>query len=374
MKKVSIYILATDKNLHRLKLLCEGSISCKKNKLSIILLGDGNKPGFLSSNMTWIDMNHVRIQDKHIYALCNNITKDADYHLFTDDDVMVDVDKMVDSVANQDIKDTPCYWSGETGMTIHHQPEVFNYMMKNNISSYKIERIKECWTGWVFTLVNRAFIRRAQGSPELAFVMRMSMEIYDQFWPDRQIPILGAMINAKHHYRGVNATQWKNYFNYSGLINNGDFWHIHYTVDNNILEYIDIIKTVKNGPFNKIEDLVGSLFKKNLSRKINKKHILNKKFVKHLYFVAWGFGGWHSSQPDDSCTSEIAFLPNGNFDSKDINVKSWKWSEYKKGFLIEDANKNIVFDLRWISNDGSLVGVRPNTKHEPIIDSLKIVS
>lgn len=372
MKKVLIYILATDKNLHRLKLLCEGAIRCKKNKCKIILLGDGKKPNFLKDNMKWLDLNHVRIQDKHIYALHKKLLEGADYYLFTDDDVMVDVDNMIDSISSQNIEDMPCYWSGENGMTIEHQPEVFNFMAKNNISTSKIEDIKKCWTGWCFTLVNKAFVKRVLGSSELDFTMRMSLEIYDRFWPDRQIPILGAMIGAKHYYRGVKATQWKNYFNYSGLIKNGDFWHIHYTVDNNLLEYKDIVNTVKKGPFNKIDDLVTSIFKTKLSRKINKKNLFNKKFMKHLYFVAWGFGGWHSPQPDKGCASPIIFLPDGSFDSKDEYVKNWKWHQYKKGFLVQDKNKKTVFDLKWIS-DGNLIGVRPHTEHEPVIDSLQVI-
>lgn len=370
MKRVAIYILATDKNINRLKLLCEGSIRCLKNSCIIVLLGDGAKPKFLSKNMKWIDLNHIRLQDKHIYALYNNHTEKADYHLFTDDDVMVDVDKMVSSIQSQNIPNTPCYWSGSTGMTISHQPEVINFMVENKLSNDTIERCKQCWTGWCFTLINNAFVERIKKSHELELVMKMSKQIYDKFWPDRQIPILGALIGAKHYYGSVKATQWKNYFNYSGLVDNGEFWHIHYTVDNNILDYKDLLYSVKNGPKN-INEAITSLFKSKLSRKICRKNIVNKTFSKNIFFVPWGYGGWHSPVPDGNFPSDITFLSDGKCKSKDTNMNSWTWEEQKKGFVVFDISKNPIFDIRWIFK-GNLVGRRIGNDLEPVLDSFHI--
>lgn len=372
MAKAAIYILATDKNIDRLRLLCEGSIRCIKNECIIVLLGDGNKPKFLKSNMKWIDMNHVRLQDKHIHTLHSDLTEKADYHLFTDDDVMIDVDNMISSVESQNIKNTPCYWSGGNGMNIEHQPEVINFFLKNKVKTQIIERCKKCWTGWCFTLINKAFVDKITKSNEVDLVMRMSKEIYSLFWPDRQIPILGALIGAQHYWRDVKATQWKNYFNYSGLVKGGQFWHIHYTVNNSILEYRDILNTVKKGPVH-IDNAITSLFNSKLSRNVYRKNIINKTFKKHIFFVPWGYGGWHGPIPDNNFINRITFLSNGKIHFENETISTWKWTQHKKGFFIIDGSNNPIFDIKWMF-EGNLVGKRIGSDHEPVLDSFHLVS
>jgi hypothetical protein len=359
MKKVSVYILATDKNIHRLKVMCAGGIRAKKNYLKIILMGEGKKPDFLNKNMKWLHWDEYRVTDKHIAIVNKGALEKADYHVFTDDDSFIDVDNMVKCLEKQNIENEPCYWSGGLGDYIgNNNPGVINFLIEKKVKQEVVERCRKSWMGWCFTVFNKKFADIAQRSKESAIVMDYSLNYIKQFIPDQQIPILGAMIGAKHYWPQngdeILGTQWKDYFSYSGLVDEGKLWHIHYTVDNAILNYDDLINSVKKGPCH-IDNAIYGLFKSQLSKELKPKHFVNKNFYKKYFFIYWGYHAWHYPVRDNAVNETIMLKRDGKIISKNGIYNNMRWDMSKKGFFIINKDDAPVAEYRWIK-DKSPIG------------------
>lgn len=355
MKKVAVYILATDKNLHRLRVMCAGGIRAKKNDLKIIMMGEGKKPDFLNKNMKWLDWNKYRVTDKHILAVNKGILIDADYHVFCDDDCFIDVDNMVESLEKQNIKDYPCYWSQPgMGSYIKDIPVIMDFFKNCITEKCDLDNLKSSWIGWCWTVVNKKFADISKKSKQSKLVLDFSYTL-NHFIPDYQICVLGALIKAKHFYQNPApaGTQWKDYFDYSGIVKNAPLWLIHYAVDNNILEIEDLIKTVKKEP-QKIDDAIYSMFSSQFTKGVKPKHFVNKNIIKKYFFIYWGYHAWHHPVIDEGFKNVMSPRRDGRIIIKD-SAKEWKWSENKKGILFHDEFGNPISEIRWITKNG-LIG------------------
>jgi hypothetical protein len=355
MAHVAIYILATDKNTHRLQAICHGGIRGKKNNFTVILMGEGKKPDFLTKNMKWLAWDKYRVTDKHILAFDKGIlVKEADYHVFCDDDSFVDIDNMVESLDAENIKNSPCYWSQPgMGLFIKDINSIVDFFSTRIKKKSDFENLKSSWIGWSWAVVNKAFAKVAQKSKESKLVLEYSLTL-NQFIPDFQICILGSLIKAKHFYNPAPAaTQWKDYFHYSGIVKDAPLWLIHYTIDNKILNYNDLISTVKKGP-QKIDDAIYSMFASQFTKGIKPKHFINKKFIKKYFFVYWGYHAWHHPVQDDACKGIIIPRRDGKITLENSN-KEWSWKENKKGITIYNEHNSPISELRWKTENG-LIG------------------
>lgn len=362
MKKVAVYILATDKNLHRLRVMCAGGIRAKKNDLKIILMGEGQKPDFLNKNMKWVDWNKYRVTDKHILAVNKGILIDADYHVFCDDDCFIDIDNMVESLNKQNIEDYPCYWCQPAmGDFIKDIPLVDNFFRNVITKKSDFDYFRSSWIGWCWTVINKKFALISQKSEESELVLKFSNSITHQIIPDYQICILGSLIKAKHFYKNPTpaGTQWKDYFSYSGIVEGAPLWLIHYAVDNKILEINDLIKTVKKGP-QKIDDAIYSMFSSQFKKGVKPKHFVNKKFIKKYFFMYWGYHAWNHPIVDENFKNVMYPIRDGRIIIKDSS-KEWKWTENKKGIILHDEVGNPISEIRWIIKNG-LIG--KNIQHQ----------
>lgn len=353
MSKVVAYILGTSKYPHRLEMLSSGGIRSKKHDLEVIVLGEGERPAVLKKDFTWMDWSNIRVADKHIYVLNQKKHPDADYYIFADDDSFTDIDKMVEFLdETNDIKN-PCHWGGSPGF--YCKPEHVEYIKNNfNFSEEKINNLRRTWVGFECTIMNRAFMQRAANSKESKIVKDTCSAILNN--GDLSASITGGLIGSKGIISS-GITQFKNILNYSGLVEKGSLFHVHYTTDNNILYREDLLNCLLNGPFERTK-LISNLFKSKFHKTYLKpKNYVNRSFRIRYFWIYWTWGGWHSAADcsDSFCSKNIIMKRNGSIINSNGESTNLYWKQQKRGFDVY-LNNNLWSKFYW-SYNGMPVGL-----------------
>lgn len=344
MAKIVAYILGTEKYPHRLEMLSRNGIKNINHDLEVIVLGEGKRPSVLKKSFTWLDWGHMRVADKHIMVLNQKKHPEADYYIFADDDSFTNIDHMVEELDKENEINKPCHWSGHPGHMC--PPDHISYLKSTfSLSNKQIKNIANLWIGFECTIMNNAFINRAANSAESKQILQTTKDILKN--GDLSACLTGALIDSKP-FKSSKITQFKQLLNYSGLVSNGNLFHIHYTGDNGILEKDSLISALENGPVEKSK-AVSSIFKGKLKyAKLKPKNYVNKKFVLNYFFMYWTWGGWHAPAqcPDSFCQDTIILKRDGSIISDKGLSTLWSWKQCKKGFILYH-NNNIWSEFYW---------------------------
>jgi hypothetical protein len=353
MAKIVAYILGTEKYPHRLEMLSAGGIKSNTHDLEVIVLGEGKRPGVLKKDFIWLDWSNIRVADKHINILNQKKHPDADYYIFADDDSFTDVDKMVEVLNKTNDINIPCHWGGQPGF--YCQPEHFNYITNNfKLSVEKVNSLRKAWIGFECSIMNRAFMQRAANSEESKIVKDTCTAILHN--GDLSAGLTGGLIGSKVTIsHGI--TQFKNILNYSGLVNEGSCFHVHYATDNNIIRREDLLYSLSNGPFERPQ-LVSKLFKNKFSKaSLKPKNYVNKLFKIRYFWIYWTWGGWHQTAdcPDNFCKTNILLRRDGSVVESDKSPTAFSWTKDKRGFNMYH-NNNLWSKFYW-NHNGMPIGL-----------------
>ena len=294
MSKISLNILSATSLKDRHLVLMNGGIKNTKHNISVRFFSDGPRPKYIPKKWEWIDWSHYPRGQRHIRVIADGLLiKNADYHVFMDDDSLTDIDKMVSVIDPQNIKNDPTVWSAWPGRFF--TPEWESEFARKCIDHTETRNVRGMWIGYEIAVINKKLAELASGSDAAKKILSFS-DYLDvgtvgiSSPPDLQISMMAWLLNAKH-INGLSAMcqQWPNYLNYSGINKNGMLWHIHW-IDKGIhVKVKDVEKIVANKPCSDLESIFDFLFK-NVNKSFKVRQYIDKPLKIGTYFSYWHAG------------------------------------------------------------------------------------
>ena len=225
--KIDFNIISSSRFGLRHDVLLNGGIMSGHHDVRVRFLGEGNRPKNIRDEWEWLDWKNVRVADRHIKAIADGmLDQNADLTVFCDDDTLTDVPHMAESLAKWVAAETPHLWTAWPGR--HFPKEWSAEFMKHAGHFIKGRNPCEMWIGYEIAVMNRALVRRINGSREARAVQSFSPFLNESTVGiptpcDLQASMLAWLVEAEHTDGSkCNCQQWPNFLNYHGFNQVGD--------------------------------------------------------------------------------------------------------------------------------------------------------
>lgn len=254
----------------RLKILRKGGIRCTKHELVVNLISPYERVSYIPESWHWHQIQERNMFLAHVEAVrLKLIPSDCDYVVFCDDDSLIDIDTMVDECSQKNSHSEAKIWESFPRYTFFQPGCPFSVdrcreFRKTCLDMAGIPRNKseKAWSfGATCAVINQEFLRRLYGDARLAEAMKAATIKHNMPGPDIQIPYLKHMVGATSEFsESWGTTQFPIFYEYSGIVKNGRFWHIHFSIGHGLIDsQVGLIDLVKKGPKDSIRDVLPRL-------------------------------------------------------------------------------------------------------------------
>ena len=265
--------------------LYNAAVWCRNHEVRVHIMGAGKRPKMLPKKWFWHDMENDHWSQKHILAWKNGIVDtNADYSVFTDSDISLDVDAMVEDLNKTNlVSNEPLYWGGGHGEEMEHW---FNRCGLNGKRELNIkDKIVKPWGSYEVAVTNKNATNKILSNKNLIDITHIQYK-NKYIDPDISIPYL-VWLNGINCIHAQNCENRNYFLIFSKLVNRGKLWHIHFCLTSPLVDTRKLASLLKDGPHDSIELCIDKAIK-GLSRdKIRVKDYINRKFDLGYLFCPW---------------------------------------------------------------------------------------
>ena len=265
--------------------LYNAAIWCRNHEVRVHILGAGKRPKMLPKKWFWYDMENDHWSQKHILAWKNGIVDtDADYSVFTDSDISLDVDTMVEDLNKTNlVSKEPLYWGGGHGEEMEHWFNRFGLNTERELNiKYKIE--KPC-ASYVVAVINKNATNKILSNKKA--INSLYTECKNKFIDsDVSVPYL-VYANGIKSIQAQGCENRNFFLIFSKLVNRGKLWHIHFCLTSPLVDTRKLASLLKDGPHDSIELCIDKSIKGLSRNKIRVKDYINRKFDLGYFFCPW---------------------------------------------------------------------------------------
>lgn len=367
-KKVACIILGTSKNIDRLRVLVAGAIKCCNHDLFIKFVADGSRPDFIPKEWEWISAEHLKLTNnnahptsrRHAWALESRIaSKDYDYCIFCDDDIILDVDKFCQLA--QEEEGNPTCWLTEPGTPLCGWGFVLGMVSKH----FRCSHLCDIYMAGCVAAVNKKFIELAESEREL-WEQKLQDWSDEVGTPDLAICLLAGLLKAKVVTAADQAccggTGWPALVCSSVLCETGQRWFVHGTYRTNLTCTESLCSVLSRAPMD-IEKLIPTLYFR-LKQKFKAKDFIEKPLEYKFFWCPWHLAGQGGSPTGGEHVLRNMVLNQGGSITENLdNVTAiGKWSPCDDGLWIELENSGRHI-FKW-TYEGDIVGYPAETKSQ----------
>ena len=330
--------------------LYNAAIWCRNHEVRVHILGAGKRPKMLPKKWFWYDMENDHWSQKHILAWKNGIVDtDADYSVFTDSDISLDVDTMVEDLNKTNlVSKEPLYWGGAMGEEIENWAGRYglnsnDYLIKNKIEKH--------WAGYVVSVINKNATNKILSNKKLIDIVytKHKNKFIDS---DSTVPSL-VWLNGIKSIQAQGCENRNFFLIFSKLVNRGKLWHIHFCLTSPLVDTRKLASLLKDGPHDSIELCIDKVIKGLSRNKIRVKDYINRKFDLGYFFCPWvhappfkdkGFGVLEIlSKSTCKLTYNTGITLNGSI------------QEIDNGFIISFTDRTITCKWTYKMEDGTIL-------------------
>ena len=381
MSKVCINIITSwpsqDDSNKRISLLKNGGIRCLNNELVVNCLSSDPRRNDIPSNWNWYTIKNKKFDIAYMEAIIKGwIPDDCDFIVFCDDDSFTNIDHLAERCSIENDSD-PIVWESDIVWQLTDN-RIRNAYLKYTNEPTDSEKYKSTWSfGCECSVINKKFLHKLYKNKKIIKSMRDLTVSGEISGPDVQIPFMKHLINGARsiHTGGDRSTYYPIFNQYSGLVKNGNFWHVHFTTRHNLINHEGLIHAVKNGPHDSALDMTGLIF--NDITRINSNKSIIDRFIGKIACVGifwpwWSNWGRYVHNPVFDNISKIIF--NADNTISDINNPnvSAKWNIVKDSVIIHNlpgVHAELEFKYLWKNECliGNIVGAAAHNSNYHII-------
>ena len=269
--------------------LYNAAIWCRNHEVRVHILGAGKRPKMLPKKWFWHDMENDHWSQKHILAWKNGIVDtDADYSVFTDSDISLDVDTMVEDLNKTNlVSKEPLYWGGSPKEGL--EKWFGRYGININDDKYASQliqnKIEKPWASYTLAVTNKNATNKILSNKKA--INSLYTECKNKFIDsDVSVPYL-VYANGIKSIQAQGCENRNFFLIFSKLVNRGKLWHIHFCLTSPLVDTRKLASLLKDGPHDSIELCIDKVIKGLSRNKIRVKDYINRKFDLGYFFCPW---------------------------------------------------------------------------------------
>ena len=269
--------------------LYNAAIWCRNHEVRVHILGAGKRPKMLPKKWFWYDMENNHWSQKHILAWKNGIVDtDADYSVFTDSDISLDVDTMVEDLNKTNlVSKEPLYWGGSPKEGL--EKWFGRYGININDDKYASQliqnKIEKPWASYTLAVTNKNATNKILSNKKA--INSLYTEGKNKYIDcDATVPYL-VWQNGINRINTPGCENRNFFLIFSKLVNRGKLWHIHFCLTSPLVDTRKLASLLKDGPHDSIEFCIDKVIKGLSRNKIRVKDYINRKFDLGYFFCPW---------------------------------------------------------------------------------------